>query len=300
MKKTWIMKKEGKNSEADGKRAARLNTCMMSYFDVQGYAGISDDMDTDTKVKVLVKTGVDEMRKMDEIENDIVDRDYSEVSVMLNIPISKQQYKEFVAIMSKIKSGEYLDRNRMRYEEQVRQKLFDQCIREKFLESVINSYSEEIPVPDVNGMAYRNVAAGDDREFNEVIARSVGKHMEARNVHGVMLSKLGEAFEYVMELQWNAKEYKELVEWKYMTGGVPGEKSAPKLFSLFYKFARAFRMAERFCPDEASELAFEVGLSVEGKEPMPREGHFPWWPKDAIDRWCPTMKDDYYDWLGEQ
>lgn len=292
--------KEKDSSKADEKKAARLKVCMMSYFDVQGYAGLSDDMDKDTKVKVLVKTGVSEMRKIDEIENDIVERDYSEVYNMLNIPISKQQYKEFVVIMSKIKSGEYRDNSRLRYEEQVKQKQFDQCIREKFLDSVINSYSDEIPVPDMSKTLSLNIVTSDDREFNEVVARSVERYTEARNTHGVVLSKLGEAFEFVTDQEWNAKEYKELVEWKYMTGGVPGEKSAPKLFSIFYKFAKAFRMAERFCPDEASELAFEVGLWVEGKEPMPREEHFPWWPKDAIDRWCPTMKDDYYDWLSEQ
>ena len=293
------MKKENKGEKTE-RENRRLQRAMTSYFDIQGFVGIKDDMEMDTKVNLLVAKGVELMKKINDTADSIINEDYSEVCEMLGIPIGKQQYREFVVIMSKIKMDEYSEKNRAKYEEQVKQKMFDQCIREKFLDSVINQFEEKIPVPDWNKNISVNIVTSDDNDFNDVLKRSVEKFINAKNVDEHVLEKCGEAFEYVTNMLYTKKEYKELVEWKYYCGGVPTEKRAPKLFDLFYKFARAYRLAKRFQPDETNELAFEMGLGIDMNEPMPRGEHFAWWAKDMIDRYCPTIKDDYYEWLEER
>lgn len=293
------MKKESKG-EITEREKKRMQRAMSAYFDVQGFIGISDDMETDEKVRLLLNKGVELVKSLDETANSIINEDYSEVYEMLGIPIGKQQYREFVVIMSKIKMDEYSEKNREKYEEQVKQKMFDQCIREKFLDSVINQFGEKIPVPDWSKNISVNIVTSDDNDFNEVLKRSVEKYISAKNVDENLLEKCGLAFEHVTGLLYTKKEYKELVEWKYYCGGVPTEKRAPKLFDLFYKFAKAYRLAEKFMPKQAEELAFEMGLDIEQGEPMPRGEHFPWWGKDMIDRYCPTMREDYYNWLEER
>jgi hypothetical protein len=61
-----------------------------------------------------------------------------------------------------------------------------------------------------------------------------------------------------------------------------------------------FRLGLEFYKDATQDLLDEMGLAIEENEPMPRGEHFAWWTKEMIDRYCPTVKDDYYDWLNEK
>lgn len=290
------MKKEKKTDKPN----KRLEKAMSSYFDICNYVGIEDTMDKEKKVKILVTAGEKTMGEINETLDGIINEDYSEVFEMLNIPISKPQYKEFVSIMGKIKMDAFSEKNREKYEEQVKQKMFDQCLREKFLDSVINQFEDVVPVPDWNKNISVNVVTSDDTDFNNVLQRSIDKYVEVKNVKENLLNKYGEAFEYITELKYSKKDYKTLVEWKYFCGGIPNENSAPKMFSVFYKFNQLFRLGLEFYKDDTQDLLDEMGLAIDESEPMPRGEHFPWWTKEMIDRYCPTVKDDYYDWLNEK
>ncbi|MBR4624347.1 MAG: hypothetical protein IKO56_02280 [Alphaproteobacteria bacterium] len=290
------MKKEQKTSKPN----KRLEKAMSSYFDICNYVGIEDSMDKKKKVRILLSAGEKTMGEINETLDGIINEDYSEVFEMLNIPISKPQYKEFVSIMGKIKMDAFSEKNREKYEEQVKQKMFDQCLREKFLDSVINQFEDVVPVPDWNKNISVNVVTSDDTDFNNVLQRSIDKYVEVKNVKENLLNKYGEAFEYITELKYSKKDYKTLVEWQYFCGGIPNENSAPKMFSVFYKFNQLFRLGLEFYKDATQDLLDEMGLAIEENEPMPRGEHFPWWTKEMIDRYCPTVKDDYYDWLNEK
>ena len=290
------MKKEQKTNKPN----KRLEKAMSSYFDICNYVGIEDSMDKKKKVRILLSAGEKTMGEINETLDGIINEDYSEVFEMLNIPISKPQYKEFVSIMGKIKMDAFSEKNREKYEEQVKQKMFDQCLREKFLDSVINQFEDVVPVPDWNKNISVNVVTSDDKDFNDVLQRSIDKYVEVKNVKENLLNKYGEAFEYITELKYSKKDYKTLVEWQYFCGGVPNENSAPKMFSVFYKFNQLFRLGLEFYKDATQDLLDEMGLAIEENEPMPRGEHFPWWTKEMIDRYCPTVKDDYYDWLNEK
>lgn len=290
------MKKEQKTNKPN----KRLEKAMSSYFDICNHVGIEDSMDKEKKVKILVSEGKKTMGEINETLDGIINEDYSEVFEMLNIPISKIQYKEFVSIMGRIKMDEFSEKNREKYEEQVKQKMFDQCLREKFLDSVINQFENVVPVPDWNKNISVNVVTSDDTDFNNVLQRSIDKYVEVKTVKENLLNKYGEAFEYITELKYSKKDYKTLVEWQYFCGGVPNENSAPKMFSVFYKFNQLFRLGLEFYKDATQDLLDEMGLAIEESEPMPRSEHFTWWTKEMIDKYCPMVKDDYYDWLNEK
>lgn len=289
-----------KDKEKKQKTNKKLEKAMRAFFSVSHTVGITDDMDKHTVISLLLNEGVKEMKAIADNTDSIVNEDYSEVSEMMNIPVSKQQYTEFVNIMSKIRMNAFTEKNREKYEETVKQKLFDQCLREKFLDNVINQYEEDVPVPDWNTNISINIASSDDKEFNEVLQRSVEKRIEVLNVHTDMLNRLGLAFEFATEMKYSRKDYKMLVDWKYLCGGVPNENSAPKLFSLFYNFNKVIRLATEFFGDAVEDLLFEMGLHIETDEPNPMGEHYPWWGKDMIDLYCPRTKDDYYDWLKEK
>ena len=294
-----------KTIEVDGKtitlkESKRMKKAAEHYFRVASSLGLTLEMELNTKVKILLDAGVKAMRTMNEELDNIVDEDYTTVSEVLQIPVSKQQYTEFVTILTKIKTGEFTDKNRERYEANVKQKMFDQCMREKFLDTVINSYEEKVQVPDFGGLANFNIGSNDDEEFSEVIEKSVERNMNATEVHRKLIVSYSLAFEYITECKYSAKEFKNMLDWKYFCGGIPTEKSKPKLFDLFYKFMKAVRLCETFNVNDHESLLYEMGLNLETTEPMPLGDHFDWWDAETIMRYCPTAKEDYLDYLNEK
>ena len=286
--------------EKEKKENKRLNKAGEHYFAVASSLGLTLEMDLNMKVAILLDAGVKEMREMHEELDNIVDEDYNTVSNVLQIPVSKQQYGEFVSIMSKIKVGEFTEKNRENYEENVKQTMFDQCMREKFLDTVINSFDETVPVPEWTKNFSINLKAKDDDEFNAVLEKSVERNMRASEIHKKLINSYSLAFEYVTECKYSAKEYKTMLDWKYFCGGVPSEGSKSKLFDLFYKFMKAVRLGDDFGLPLFEELYREMGLRVETEEPMPIAGHFRWWDKETVLRYCPTAKEDYLDYLKER
>lgn len=278
----------------------RLAKAMEAYFDVSNRIGITDDMDDKKKISLLLKEGMEATSSMLDEINSITEEDYSTVSDMLGINVSKQQYKEFVTIMTKIRMGKFTEKNREKYEENVKQKMFDQCMREKFLDSVINSYDETMPIPEWSHNMNIELEGSEDKEFDEILNTSIERSMRATEVHKEELIKLGLAFEYVTKMKYTAKDFKLMLDWKYYCGGVPSENSKPKLFDLMQKFMIAVRLGEDFGLPGFEELFNEMGMKVELSEPMPQGDHFQWWSKDLIDKYCPLIKDDYYEWLSER
>lgn len=288
--------------EKKQKNSKKLEKAMTAYFDVSVMLGL-DKIDVDdnnrTKIKVLLEEGVKTLSEINQKTDGIIGEDYSEISEFMNIPVSKQQYREIVSIMTKIRMNDFSDKNKEKYEENVKQKMFDQCLREKFLDKVVNQSEDTIPVPDWNKNISLNIVTSDDKEFNEVLQRSIERSIEIKNVLEDLLLKYGLAFEYLTEMKYSKRDYKTMVEWKYMLGGVPNENSAPRLFSLFYKFNQAVRLAADFDFFGMDELLTEMGMQMNLVEPLPRSEHFQWWTKDMVDRYCSLAKDGYYEWLEE-
>jgi hypothetical protein len=286
--------------EKKEKENKRLNKAAEHYFRVASSLGLELEMDLKTKVNILLNAGVKEMREMHEELDNIIEEDYSTVFDVLQIPVSKQQYSEFVTIMTKIRTGEFSEKNREKYEENVKQKMFDQCMREKFLDNVINAFDETIPVPEWTKNLSINLKAKDDDEFNAVMEKSVERNMRASEVHRKLITSYSMAFEYITECKYTAKEYKTMLDWKYYCGGIPSESSKPRLFDLFYKFMKAMRLGEDFGIQEFESLSREMGLEINTTEPMPLGEHFGWWDKETIFRYCPTVKEDYIEYLKEK
>lgn len=277
----------------------RLNKAMEAYLDISNKVSLPDDMDMSMKVQVLLKVGIEEMQAMIDETNAIMEEDYSTVSDMLGINVSKQQYREIVTIMTKIRMGEFTDKNREKYEETVKQKMFDQCMREKFLDSVVNSYDETMPIPEWTRNMNIELEGNDDKEFDEILNTSVERNIKATKVHKEMLNKLGLAFEYITKMKYTQKDYRLMLDWKYYCGGVPSENSKPKLFDLIQKFMVAARLGQDFGLDGFDDLYSEMGIEVTFNEPLPQGDHFQWWSKDLIEKYCPTVLDDYMEWLSE-
>lgn len=277
----------------------RLNKAMEAYLDISNKVSLPDDMDMSMKVQVLLKVGIEEMQAMIDETNAIMEEDYSTVSDMLGINVSKQQYREIVTIMTKIRMGEFTDKNREKYEETVKQKMFDQCMREKFLDSVVNSYDETMPIPEWTRNMNIELEGNDDKEFDEILNTSVERNIKATKVHKEMLNKLGLAFEYITKMKYTQKDYRLMLDWKYYSGGVPSENSKPKLFDLIQKFMVAARLGQDFGLDGFDDLYSEMGIEVTFNEPLPQGDHFQWWSKDLIEKYCPTVLDDYMEWLSE-
>lgn len=292
--------KDKKDKKENKKTNKRLTKAMEAYLDVSNKVGIPDEMDWRMKVQVLLKVGIEEMQAMLDETNAIMEEDYTTVSDMLGINVSKQQYKEIVTIMTKIRMGEFTDKNREKYEENVKQKMFDQCMREKFLDSVINSYDDTMPIPEWTRNMNIELEGTDDKEFDEILNTSVERSIKATKVHKEMLNRLGLAFEYITQMKYTQKDYKLMLDWRYYCGGVPSENSKPKLFDLIQKFMVAARLGYDFGLEGFDELYNEMGIEVSFNEPMPQSGHFQWWSKDLIEKYCPTALDDYMDWLSER
>lgn len=278
----------------------RLEASARAYFDISSSLGLNDDMSLNEKVQLLLKEGLKCLQSLHEDEDSIITEDYDEVFNTLNIPLSKQQYKEFVTIMSKIRIDEFSDKNREKYEETVKQKVFDSYIREQFLDKVINQFDDNIPIPDLTKNISINVIGKDDDEFNEVLNQSIEKNIKILTIHKQLLNNLGLAFEYVTEGKYTSKDFKTLLDWKYFSGGVPNENSKSKLFDVFYKYMKAMRLGEDFEVKEINALLREMGMEIKLIEPLPQSDHYAWWERDVIERYCPSAVEDYRDWLKEK
>ena len=291
----FFMKKEKKTKENK-----KLKSAMTAYFDVSASIGLTDEMSVQEKLQKMLSAGVYEMSLMHEKLDDILKDDWDNVYNVLGIPISKAQYKEFVNIMTKIKMDKFSDKNRAKYEYDTKQKMFDQCAREKFLDTVINSYEENVILPEQATDIEVETPEEADSEFNEIFDRSIEKNIDAICIHKKMINNLGLAFEYVTQMKYTKKDFKMMLDFKYYNGGVPNENSHAKLFDLFYKFMTAYRIGLEFELPDFEDYASEMGLQIDLSEPMPRSEHWEWWTPDVIEKYCPTIKEEYFEWLKEQ
>ena len=281
------------------KENKKAKSAMMAYFAVSDALKLTDDMTVNEKLKLMLSAGVHELQAMNEKLDSIISEDWDYTNSMLGITISKAQYKEFVTIMTKIRLNEYTDKNREKYEEITKQKRFDQFAREKFLDSVINSYDENFSVPE-GKIGEIEIEGIDDEEFNEILNKSIEKNIEANAVHKKMIDNMGLAFEYITGMKYTRKDFRTMLDWKYFCGGVPSENSKSKLFDLFYKFMTAARLGKDFELSEFDDLFYEMGMNVELVEPMPRSEHWEWWTPDMIVKYCPTIFDEYFEWKREK
>lgn len=289
------MKKEKEKKPKENKK---MKSAMTAYFDVQNRIGLTDDMTVQEKLKKMLSAGVHEMSEMNEKLDAIISEDWDYANSMLGVEISKAQYKEFVTIMTKIRLDKFSDKNREKYEADTRQKRFDQFAREQFLDSVINQYDENFSIPE-NRTAETEIEAVDDEEFNEILNKSIERNIEASSVHKKLIDNLGLAFEYITNMKYTKRDFKTMLDWKYYSGGIPNETSHSRLFDIFYKFMSAARLGADFELSDFDDFFTEMGMKLELVEPMPRSEHWSWWTPDMIEKYCPTIKEEYFEWLKE-
>lgn len=270
-----------------------------SYLDVEVSIGLTDKMSTQEKLKIMIKAGVNEMAEMNEKLDSIISEDWEYISNTLDINISKAQYKEFVSIMTKIKLEKFSDKNREKYELDTKQKRWDQYARENFLNSVINSYEDKFSIPKDSDIEEPNNRI-IDKEFNSILNKSIEKNIEINTVHKQLIDNLCLAFVYITDLKYTTHDFKNMLDWKYYNGGVPNESSHSKLFDLFYKFMIAARLGADFEIKEFSDMFEEIGMKLELIEPMPKSEHWSWWTPDVIQKYCPTVSEEYFEWLNEK
>lgn len=270
-----------------------------SYLDVEVSIGLTDKMSAQEKLKIMIKAGVNEMTEMNEKLDSIISEDWEYISNTLDINISKAQYKEFVSIMTKIKLEKFSDKNREKYELDTKQKRWDQYARENFLNSVINSYEDKFSIPKDSDIEEPNNRI-IDKEFNSILNKSIEKNIEINTVHKQLIDNLCLAFVYITDLKYTTHDFKNMLDWKYYNGGVPNESSHSKLFDLFYKFMIAARLGADFEIKEFSDMFEEIGMKLELIEPMPKSEHWSWWTPDVIQKYCPTVSEEYFEWLNEK
>ncbi len=85
--------------EKKKKQNKRLTKAMEAYFDVSNHIGLTDDMEDSQKITLLLKEGMSVTTAMLDEVNAITEEDYTTVSDMLGINVSKQQYKENVIMV---------------------------------------------------------------------------------------------------------------------------------------------------------------------------------------------------------
>lgn len=270
-----------------------------AYLDVEVSIGLTNKMSTQEKLKIMLNAGVNEMTEMNEKLDSIISDDWEYISNTLDINISKAQYKEFVSIMTKIRLEKFSDKNREKYEADTKQKRWDQYARENFLNSVINSYEDKFSIPKDSDIEEPNNRI-IDKEFNEILNKSIEKNIEINTVHKQLIDNLCLAFVYITDLKYTTHDFKNMLDWKYYNGGIPNETSHSKLFDTFYKFMTAVRLGADFEIKEFSDMFEEFGIKLELAEPMPRSEHWSWWSPDIIQKYCPTVSEEYFEWLNEK
>jgi len=284
-----------KKPDRKNAREKRMEELAVAYSSARARVNFSDETDAQQQAKVFIREGVKILVKITDESNAVIEDDYNQIANVLGLPLSKSQYKECVDVMSKIKAGEYSDRNRERYAEQVEQKRYDGMLRESFLENVIDDGKEMFPMPTTNSdkignVVRENIKAEDDKEFGEIFSKSVERIMNIRDILQAEFNIFADAFSYITSDRYSRKDFKRLVEWEYFEAGVPSETSAPKLWSDIYRAWDTIRLARAFRSEDFGDYTRELGLECELYEPEPNEDHRSWWKRQHWDLF--SNKDD--------
>lgn len=283
-----------RNGSAEERKKEQLAE---AYGAARARIGFADGLDPVQQAKIFIKEGVKVLTQITDESNAVIESDYGEVKDVLGLPVSRTQYKECVDVMSRIKAGEYTEKNKERYAEQVEQKRYDGMLRETFLERVIDDGQYEFPVPTmdtgkIGDVVRRNLEPQDDREFGEVFMRSVERIRNIRELLQAEFNLYADAFTYIMERRYSRRDFKKLVDWAYFEAGVTGENSAPKLWNDIYRAWDTIRLAKEFRGGDYDDFAHELGLDAEMYEPHPSDDHRGWWRKNHWELFTKPEEDD--------
>lgn len=252
------------------KEEKKLNKYRKTYEQIAEEFGLKDK-----EVVEQVKVCIDEAVKVNKLMREQTDKileDYEKVSQIT--PIDKQTYLEFVRICSLKNNDSLKEKAINKFEQDFYDRLFTTNLRHSFLTSYMNG--DQLKITDEDQEQYTPYADFQSEEFEKLMNESATKREYINLSLKRRYMDFWKASYYITNQELNKQDFKLLVEFEETKdGGVPKEDSPSKLWSIFNKFNKAYRLLNKYGKsEETMKMKEEFGLVID--ETTPKEVDHPW------------------------